>query len=81
MLFVRLFDLHLFDFVCFLFLPLGVWEGLRLVTVALSGVWEGLRLVTVALSGVWEGLPLLTVAVSGYSRTFFVNQKQLKSFR
>ena len=33
-LFVRLFDLRLFDCVC---LPLGVWEGLRLVIVALPG--------------------------------------------
>ena len=34
-LFMRLFYLRLFGFVCFLFLPLGVWEGLRLVIVAL----------------------------------------------
>ena len=36
-LFVRLFDLHLFGFVCLL-LPLGVCEGLRLVIVALPGL-------------------------------------------
>ena len=36
--FVRLFDLHLFGF---LFpLPLGVWEGLRFVTVALPGLFS-----------------------------------------
>ena len=34
-LFVRLFDLRLFGFACCL--PLGVWEGLRLVIVALPG--------------------------------------------
>ena len=33
-LFVRLFDLRLFGFVCFLFL--GFWEGVRFVIVALS---------------------------------------------
>ena len=36
-LFVRLFDLRLFNFVDFL---LGVWEGLRLVIVALPGLFS-----------------------------------------
>ena len=35
-LFVRLFDLRLFGFVTFVF-PLGVWEGLWLVIVAVPG--------------------------------------------
>ena len=35
-LFVRLFDLRLF-WICLLSLPLGVWEGLRFVIVALPG--------------------------------------------
>ena len=34
-LFVRFFDLRLFGFVCFLLIPLGVWEGLRFVIVTL----------------------------------------------
>ena len=38
-LFVRLFDFRLFDF-CLFFLPLGVWEGLRLVIVALRGLFS-----------------------------------------
>ena len=37
-LFVRTFDLCLFGFV--LFLPLVVWEGLQLVTVALPGLFS-----------------------------------------
>ena len=37
MLFVRLFDLRLFGF-CLFSLPLGVWEGLRFVIVALPGL-------------------------------------------
>ena len=37
MLFVRLFDLCLFGFVCPL--SLGVWEGLQLVIVALPGIF------------------------------------------
>ena len=37
-LFVCLFDLRLFGFVCFLFL--GVWEGLRFVIVALPGLFS-----------------------------------------
>ena len=42
MLFVRLFDLRLFGFVCFLFLffPLSVWEGQRFVIVALPGLFS-----------------------------------------
>ena len=39
-LFVRLFDKRLLGFVCFLFLPLGVWEGLRFVIVALPGLFS-----------------------------------------
>ena len=46
-LFVRVFDLRLFGFVCFLFLlvsgkgcGLGVWEGLRFVIVALPGLFS-----------------------------------------
>ena len=38
-LFVRLFDFCLFGFVGF-FLPLGVWEGLRFVIVALPGLFS-----------------------------------------
>ena len=38
-LFVRLFDLRLFG-VCLFPLPLGVWEGLRFVTVALPGLFS-----------------------------------------
>ena len=38
-LFVRLFSLRLFGFVCFLFL-LCVWDGLRLVFVALPGLFS-----------------------------------------
>ena len=38
MFFVRLFDLRLFDFV--FPLPLGVWEGLRFVIVALPGLFS-----------------------------------------
>ena len=39
MLFVRLFGLCLFRFVGFS-LPLGVWEGLRFVIVALPGLFS-----------------------------------------
>ena len=39
-LFVHLFDLRLFGFVCFLFLPLGVLDGLRCVIVALHGLFS-----------------------------------------
>ena len=39
--FVHLFDLYLFCFVCGLCpLPLGVWEGLRFVIVALPGLFS-----------------------------------------
>ena len=38
-LFVRLFDLRLFGF-CLLPLPLGVWEGMRFVIVALPEVFS-----------------------------------------
>ena len=38
-LFVRLFDLRLFGFFLFPH-PLGVWEGLRLVIVALPGLFS-----------------------------------------
>ena len=34
---VRLFDLRLFGFLCFLFLPLDVWQGMRLVIAACPG--------------------------------------------
>ena len=47
--FVRLFDLRLCDFVCFLFLfplPLRVWDWLRLVIVALPGLFSYLFLCT-----------------------------------
>ena len=37
--FLRLFDLQLFGFGCFIFL-LGVWEGLQLVIVALCGLFS-----------------------------------------
>ena len=39
-LFVRLFDLRLFVWFCLFPLPLGVWEGLRFVTVALPGLFS-----------------------------------------
>ena len=39
MLFVHLFDLRLFGF-CLFPLPLGVWEGLRLVIVAHPGLFS-----------------------------------------
>ena len=39
LLFVRLFDLRLFGFVCFLF-PLFVWEGLWFVIVAFPGLFS-----------------------------------------
>ena len=39
MLFVRLFDLRFFGFNLFP-LPLGVWEGLRFVIVALPGLFS-----------------------------------------
>ena len=45
-LFVRLFDLCLFGFVGFP-LPLGVWEGLRFVIVALPGLFSYLVLVKI----------------------------------
>ena len=38
-LFVRLFDLRVFGFYLFL-LPLGVWDGLRFVIVALPGLFS-----------------------------------------
>ena len=37
-LFIHLFNLCLFGFVGFLSFPLGVWEGLRFVIVALPGL-------------------------------------------
>ena len=45
-LFVRLFDLCLFGFVGF-FLPLGVWERLRFVIVALPGLFSYLFFIRV----------------------------------
>ena len=42
--FVRLFDLRLFWF-CLFPLPLGVWEGLRLLIVALPGLFSYLFMV------------------------------------
>ena len=42
-LFVRLFDLCLFEFVGFS-LPLGVWKGLRFVILALPGLFSYLFL-------------------------------------
>ena len=39
MLFVRLFELCFFGF-CLFPLPLGVWDGMRLVIVALSGLFS-----------------------------------------
>ena len=45
--FLRLFDLCLFRFVlCRFPLPLGVWEGLRFVIVALPGLFSYLFILT-----------------------------------